>query len=69
MAVKLLRGVIVNSIIYKYPEDFKLERDTYFVESFNKTLNIYQDKRTAVGSEQYKVQNKYFNLETTFGIV
>lgn len=56
VAEKLLKGVIVNSIIYKYPDDFKLGRDTYFVESFNNTLNIYQDKRIAFGSEQYKVR-------------
>lgn len=56
VAEKLLKCVIINSIIYKYPEDFKLGRDTYFVESFNNTLNIYQDKRIAFSSEQYKVR-------------
>lgn len=38
---KLLRGVIVNFIIYKYFDDFKFGWDIYFVESFNNILNIY----------------------------
>ena len=56
VAIKLLRGAIVNSIIYKHADDFNLGKDTYFVESFNNTLNVYQDKRIAFGSEQYKVR-------------
>ena len=56
MAIKLLRGAIVNSIIYKHADDFNLGKDTYFVESFNNTLNVYQDKRIAFGSEQYNVR-------------
>lgn len=57
MAEKLLRNVIIISLIYKYPEDFKLGRDTYYVESFNNTLNIYEDKKIAFGSDQYKVRH------------
>lgn len=56
VAIKLLKSVIVNSTIYKYPDHFNLGRDTYFVESFNNTLNVYQDKRIAFGSEQYEVR-------------
>ena len=56
VAIKLLRGAIVNSIIYKYAVDFNLGKDTYFVESFNNILNVYQDKRIAFGTEQYNVR-------------
>lgn len=31
-------------LIYKYPEYLQLGRDTYFVESFNNTLKINEDK-------------------------
>ena len=57
MAIKLLRGAIVNSIIYKHADEFNLGIDTYFVESFNNTLNVYQDKTIAFGIEQYKVRS------------
>lgn len=53
---KLLRGVIVNSLIYKYSDDFMLGRDTYFVESFKNIWNIYQGVRIAFDSDQYKVR-------------
>ena len=56
VAIKLLRVAIVNSIIYKYAVDFNLGKDTYFVESFNNILNVYQDKRIAFGTEQYNVR-------------
>lgn len=52
---KLLRNVIINLLIYKYFEDFKLGCDIYYVESFNNILNIYEDKRIVFGSDQYKV--------------
>ena len=35
---------------------FQFRKDTYFVESFNNTLNVYQDKRIAFRSEQYNVR-------------
>ena len=57
VAEKLLHGVIKNSMIYKNPNDFRLGRDTFFVESFNNTLNIYEDKRIAFGSEQYQTRS------------
>ncbi|KAK3100338.1 hypothetical protein FSP39_018337 [Pinctada imbricata] len=57
VAEKLLNSVIKNSIIYKNPNDFRLGRDTFFVESFNNTLNIYEDKRIAFGTEQYKTRS------------
>ncbi|KAK3099354.1 hypothetical protein FSP39_003212 [Pinctada imbricata] len=53
VAEKLLRGVLLNSVIYKHPDDFKLGRDTYVVESFNNVLNIYEDKRIVFGRDQY----------------
>jgi HKD family nuclease len=73
VALKLLQNVIVNSVIYKNPDHYNLGRDTYFVESFNNTMNIYQDKRIVFGSEQYKVRaflgtlhwNEKVNREST----
>ena len=53
----LLRGVIRNSTVYKSPDDFNLARDTFFVESFNNTLNVYEDKRISFGLEQYKMRS------------
>jgi hypothetical protein len=55
VAIKLLKGVIVNSVIYMYLDQFHLGRDTYLIESFNNTLNIYQEK-ISFGIEQYKVR-------------
>jgi len=56
IAIKLLLGVILYSNIYKYPQDYILGRDTFYVESFNNVMNIYQDKRIAVGSKQYNAR-------------
>ena len=36
--------------------DFWLGKDTYYVESFNNVLNIYQDKRIAFGDKQYNAR-------------
>ena len=57
VAEKLLNCVIKNSVIYKNPNDFRLGCDTFFVESFNNTLNIYEDKRIAFGTEQYQTRS------------
>ena len=56
IAEKLLLGVIINSTIYKYAQDYVLGRDTFYVESFNNVTNIYQNKRIAFGDSQYNAR-------------
>jgi len=56
-AEKLLETVIKTSVIYKYPEDYILGKDTFYVESFNNVMNIFQNKRIAFGTEQYKMRS------------
>lgn len=55
-AEKLLLGVIKNSVIFKNPQDYRLCRDTYYVESFNNVVNVYQDKRISFSDEQYNAR-------------
>ncbi|CAC5424311.1 unnamed protein product [Mytilus coruscus] len=57
VAEKLLLGVLLNSNIFKYPQDYVLGKDTFYVESFNNVLNIYQDKRIAFGDKQYNARS------------
>lgn len=54
---KLLLGVITGSNLYKYPEDYVLAKDTYYVESFNNTMNMFQDKRIAFGDQAYRTRS------------
>lgn len=49
---KLFICVIKNSVIFKTPQDYRLCRDNYFVESFNNVVNVYQDKRISFSDEQ-----------------
>ena len=55
-AEKILHNIIRTSTIYKYPDDYKLGKDTFYVESFNNAVNVYQDKRIAFGDLQYKAR-------------
>lgn len=55
-AEKLLLGVIKNSVVFKNPQDYRLCRDTYYVESFNNVVNVYQDKRISFSDEQYNAR-------------
>ena len=59
MAEQLLVKVILNSNIFRYPQDYILGRDTFYVESFNNVMNIYQDKRIAFafGDMQYNARS------------
>lgn len=54
---KLLLGVITSSNLYKYPEDYVLAKDTYYVESFNNTMNMFQDKRICFGNQTYQMRS------------
>jgi hypothetical protein len=49
VAEELLVKVILNSNIFRYPQDYIFGRDTFYVESFNDVINIYQGKRIAFG--------------------
>jgi hypothetical protein len=55
-AEKLLTTTIKSSTVYKYAEDFVYGKDTYYVESFNNVMNIFQDKRIAFGDAQYNTR-------------
>ena len=55
-AEKLLLEVIKNSVVFKNPQDYRLCRDTYYVESFNDVVNVYQDKRISFSDEQYNAR-------------
>ena len=57
VASKLLFGVIKKSVLYKYPQDYILVRDTFYVESFNNVMNIFQDKRICFSDDQYLVRS------------
>ena len=45
-----------GSIVYKYADYFRCGKDTYHTESFNNTVNMFQDKRIAFGDMQYSLK-------------
>ena len=49
---------ITSSTLYKSPQDFMLAMDTYYVESFNNSMNMFQDKRISFGDLQYSVRSQ-----------
>lgn len=53
---KLLLDVILSSNLYKYPEVYVVAKDTYYVESFNNTMNLFYDKRIAFGNQAYSTR-------------
>ena len=52
-AEALLRSALQKCTIYKSPQDFVMAADTFYVESFNNVLNMFQDKRIAFGNPEY----------------
>ena len=52
------KSIIETSVIYKYPEDFVLARDSSYVESFNNVMNIFQDKRISFSDLQYSMRSQ-----------
>lgn len=56
VAEMMLKKAICSSSVYKNAEDFSLGKDTYYVESFNNTMNMFQDKRISFGDVQYNVR-------------
>jgi len=57
-AEMLLRNAISASTVYKHAKDFIYGKDTYYVESFNNTMNMFQDKRISFGDIQYNVRSE-----------
>ncbi|CAG2211866.1 unnamed protein product [Mytilus edulis] len=56
IAEKLLLSVIHKSVIFKSPDHFVLARDTSYVESFNNTMNMFQDKRIVFSDANYNAR-------------
>ena len=57
IAKKLLENALKGSVIFKHPEDYILGKDTFYVESFNNVMNIFQDKRIVFGDDQYYMRS------------
>ena len=57
-AEKSLENVVQSSLIFKNPEDFVLARDSYYVESFNTVMNIFQDNRIDFSNQQYNMRSQ-----------
>ena len=53
VAEDMLRRAITKSTIYRSADDFIYGKGTFYVESFNNTMNMFQDKRIVFGDEQY----------------
>ena len=53
VAEDILRRAITKSTIYRSADDFIYGKGTFYVESFNNTMNMFQDKRIVFGDEQY----------------
>ena len=57
IAEKLLREKITQSVLYKQAPDFRYARDTFYTESFNNTINVFQDKWISFGDLQYSLRS------------
>ncbi len=57
-AIALLKRAVENTVIYKYPNDFNLGKDTFYVESFNNVMNVFQDKRIAFSDSIYNMRSQ-----------
>lgn len=57
-AVNLLSNALRSTDVYRHPECYVHHMDTFFVESFNNVLNIFQDKRIGTfGDLHYKLRS------------
>ena len=52
-AIDLFTNAIHSTVVYMHAQDYALAKDTYYVESFNNVLNMFQDKRIAFDNEEY----------------
>jgi hypothetical protein len=55
-ALNMITKFVHSMVIYKNAEDYVLACSTYYVESFNNTCLIYQDKRIHYGNTMYKLR-------------
>ena len=44
---------------FKHPDDKILGKDTFYVESFNNVMNIFEDKRIVFGDDQYSTRSNF----------
>ena len=56
VAIDLLRKAIQQTDVYKFPQNFVLAMYSHNVESFNKVLNSFLNKRIQFGSSTYKMR-------------
>ena len=56
VAVRLLTNFIQSTTLYKNASDYVLNRDTFYVESFNNSLLIYLDKRLHYKDNTYTLR-------------
>lgn len=56
-ALALLEGALKKSAIYAKAGNYCLARDTYYVESFNNVMNVFQDKRIVFSDAQYNMRS------------
>jgi hypothetical protein len=57
VAVNLLTKFLQSLVVYKNPEDYIYNGDTYYVESFNNLCLIYLDKRLHYGDRMYELRS------------
>jgi len=58
VAVSFLTRTVRSCVLYTHPQDFVHGRDTFYVESFNNVMNIFQDKRICFSSTVYDMRTK-----------
>ena len=56
-AEALLVHAIQKSMLYRFAQNFVLGRETAHVESFNNTMNMFHDKRSFYGKEEYALRS------------
>lgn len=61
-AVELLTDAIHHTVIYRNPELYVHALDTFYVESYNSTMNIWLDKRITYQDEQYEMRSNWTTL-------
>ena len=58
VAKALLGNSLRKTAVYLHPKDYIHAMDTYYVESFNNVLNVFQDKRISFGHNEYKKRSQ-----------
>ena len=58
VAIRLLTEPVQKCDVYRNVQKYVQHMDTFFVESFNETLNMYQDKRLgSFGETHYRMRS------------